>query len=64
MSRPQSELNHYQHFIDVRKMYVMQQTKMRNDDLKSTFHCGSWGWMCDSFKGRADSFFFKYIASK
>jgi hypothetical protein len=63
-SRPQSDLNKYQHFIDVRKMYIMQQTKMRNDDLKSTFHCGSWGWMCDSFKGRSDSFFFKYIASK
>lgn len=58
----QAKLNDYQHFIDVRKMYIMQQTKLRNDDLKSTFHCGKWGWMCDSFKGRADSFFFKYIA--
>jgi hypothetical protein len=61
---PQVELNDYQHYIDVRKMYIMQQTKMRNNDLKSTFHCGSWGWMCDSFKGRADSFFFKYLVKK
>lgn len=62
--QPQAKLNDYQHFIDVRNMYIMQQTELRNDDLKSTFHCGSWGWMCDSFKGRADSFFFRYIAKK
>lgn len=58
----QTVLNQYQNIMDVRKMYIMQQTKTRNDDLKSTFHCGSWGWMCDSFKGRPDSFFFQFIA--
>lgn len=55
-------LNQYQKVVDVKNMYIMQQTKTRNDDLKSTFNCGSWGWMCDSFKGKPDSFFFKYIA--
>lgn len=60
--QPQAKLNDWQHFTDVTKMYIMQQTKMRNDGLKSTFNPGKWGWMCDSFKGKADSFFFTYIA--
>lgn len=59
--KPQITLNNYQHFIDVRNMYIMQQTKLRNDDLKSTFHSGSLDWLTNSFKGKPDSFFFKYI---
>jgi len=60
----QEKLNQYQHFKDVRTMYIMQQTKMRNDDLKSTFNSGEWEWMTRSFKGRADSFFFTYLVRK
>lgn len=60
----QAELNRYQSFVDVKSLYVMRQTKMRNDDLKSVFCPGPLGWMCVNFRGTPNSFFFKYLARK
>ncbi len=59
---PQEELNNYQHFVDVNSLYVFQQKKMRNEDLPNVFDCGEWEWMCNSFRGTPDSFFFKYLS--
>jgi hypothetical protein len=57
----QEVLNNYQHFIDVRKLYVMQQTEMRNDDLKTCFLHGRLKIFMDNYKGETDAFFFKYL---
>ena len=60
----QAELNRYQRFVDVKSLYVMRQTKIRNDDLKSVFRPGPLGWMCVNFRGTPNSFFFTYLARK
>lgn len=62
--QPQTVINNWQNIYDVRNMYIMQRTTTRDDGLKSTFNCGYWAWMCNSFKGSPDSFFFRYIAAK
>lgn len=59
---PQAELNNYQHIKDVTTLYVMQQTKLRNDDLPSSFRCRPDWYQFRTDVGSPDSFFFKYIA--
>lgn len=61
---PQEKLNEYQHFKDVREMYVMRQTKMRNDELQSSFRCKPEWNEFRTDVGSPDAFFFKYIAKK
>lgn len=61
---PQEKLNDYQHFKDVRQMYVMQQTKLRNDDLPSSFRCKPEMQQFRTDVGTPRSFFFQYIAKK
>lgn len=57
--KPQEELNNYQHFKDVREMYVMRQTKLRNDELPSSFRCRPEWNQFRTDVGSPDSFFFK-----
>ena len=59
---PQEELNEYQHFKDVREMYVMRQTKLRNEELQSSFRCKPEWNEFRTDVGSPNSFFFKYIA--
>lgn len=61
---PQSELNNVQHLTDVTKLYVMQQHKLRNDDLPSSFRCRPAQYQFRTDVGTKDSFFFKYIAKQ
>jgi hypothetical protein len=58
----QSELNNYQQFKDVTTLYVMQQTKLRNDDLSSSFLCRPDQYEFRTDVGTPNSFFFKYLA--
>lgn len=60
----QSVLNNYQSLVDVNSLYVMQQTKLRNDDLSSSFKCRKDQYQFRTDVGSPDSFFFKYIAKK
>ena len=60
----QSVLNNYQSLVDVNSLYVMQQTKLRNDDLPSSFKCRKDQYQFRTDVGSPDSFFFKYIAKK
>lgn len=59
----QEVFNSYQNVIDVKSLYIMQQTKLRNEEL-DIFHCGEWDWMCKSFRGNPNSIFYKYISKK
>ena len=60
----QSVLNNYQHLVDVNSLYVMQQKKLRNDDLPSSFRCRKDQYQFRTDVGTPDSFFFKFIARK
>ena len=59
---PQSKLNEFQHFVDVNTLYVFQQTKLRNNDLQSSFLCRPDQYQFRTDVGTPDSFFFKYLA--
>lgn len=59
---PQAELNKVQHLTDVTKLYVMQQHKLRNDDLKSSFLCRPDQYQYRTDVGTKDSFFYKHLA--
>lgn len=61
---PQSELNNMQHLTDVTTLYVMQQHKMRNEDLQSSFRCRPNQYQFRTDVGTKDSFFFKYLAKR
>lgn len=61
---PQSELNKVQHLTDVTKLYVMQQHKLRNDDLPSSFRCRPDQYQFRTDVGTKNSFFFKYLAKQ
>lgn len=58
----QTVLNRYQHFKDVGTMYVMQQKKLRNDELPSSFRCKKNQEQFRTDVGTKNSLFFKYIA--
>lgn len=58
IGKQQSELNHYQSLVDVNKLYLMQQT-----DLRNCWHATVMKEEEDAnFHGDPDSFFFKYLA--
>lgn len=61
---PQSQLNKVQHLTDVTTLYVMQQRKIRNDDLPSSFRCRPDQYQFRTDVGTKDSFFFKYLAKE
>lgn len=62
MGKDQSVLNNYQHFKDVKTLYVMQQKKLRNDELASSFRCRKDQEEFRTDVGTRNSVFFKYIA--
>ena len=62
MGVDQAVFNRYQHIKDVKTLYVMQQTKIRNDQLSSSFLCRKDQEQFRTDVGTKDSFFFKYLA--
>ena len=58
----QSVFNRFQHVKDVKTLYVMQQTKIRNDQLPSSFRCRKEQEQFRTDVGTKDSFFFKHLA--
>lgn len=60
----QSVLNKYQHFKDVKTLYVMQQKKIRNDELPSSFRCRRNQEEFRTDVGTRNSVFYKYIAKE
>lgn len=58
----QSVLNRYQHLKDVKTLYVMQQKKLRNDDLPSSFRCRKDQEQFRTDVGTRNSVFYRYVA--
>lgn len=58
----QSVLNRYQHLKDVETLYVMQQKKLRNDDLPSSFRCRKDQEQFRTDVGTRNSVFYRYVA--
>lgn len=62
MGVDQSVFNRYQHIKDVKTLYVMQQTEIRNDQLPSSFLCRKDQEQFRTDVGTKDSFFFRHLA--